>query len=398
DRIYLDNSATTPLRTDVADAMRETCAANYNPNSLHAEGRRARAALDTARERIASLLGALRSEIVFTSSGTEANNLALLGVVRAGPAGSAVVAAATEHASVLSALERLAEEGVETTAIPVDSDGRVAAALFSEALHPGTVLASVGYANNEIGTVQPVAELARIARGRGILFHTDAVQAPGWLPLDVRELGVDLLSLSAHKFHGPKGVGALFIRRGTPIAPIIYGGGQEFGLRPGTQNLAGIVGMTRALELAQLERPDQSGRVAALRDRLEAGILAAIPDVRVNAVEPRLPSILNVSFGGAESAALLIALDLAGIAASAGSACTSGSLEPSHVLAALGVERRWQEGAIRFSLGRETTSAEIEHVLQVMPGLVAEVRRPTGRLAGGMGRLKVNGARLERKA
>ncbi|MGB6599568.1 MAG: cysteine desulfurase family protein [Candidatus Cybelea sp.] len=398
DRIYLDNSATTPLRADVADAMREACETNYNPNSLHDEGRRARAVLDAARERIASLLGASRSEIVFTSSGTEANNLALLGVARAGPPGSGVVAAATEHASVLATCERLAEEGVKATVLPVDEDGRLSLALFSEALHPGAILASVGYANNEIGTVQPVAELAEIAHRRGLLFHTDAVQAPGWLPLDVRELGVDLLSLSAHKFHGPKGVGALLIRRGTPLAPIIYGGGQEFGLRPGTQNVAGIVGMARALELAQLERPNESRRVAALRDRLEAGILAAIPDVKVNGAEPRLPSILNVSFAGADSAALLIAFDLAGIAVSAGSACTSGSLEPSHVLAALGVESRWQRGAIRFSLGMATTPAEIEQVLKAIPGLVAGVRRPTGRLAGGMGRLKTNGARLERKA
>ncbi|MFY9664556.1 MAG: cysteine desulfurase family protein [Candidatus Cybelea sp.] len=398
DRIYLDNSATTALRGDVADAMRETLEANYNPNSLHDEGRRARAVVDAARERIASLLGASRSEIIFTSNGTEANNLALLGAVRAGPPGSRVVTAATEHASVLSPIEHLAEKGVETTVLPVDSDGRLDPASFSAALGPGTILASVGYANNEIGAVQPIAELARIAHRHGVVFHTDAVQAPGWLPLDVRELGVDLLALSAHKFHGPKGVGALFIRRGTPIAPITYGGGQEFGVRPGTQNVAGIVGMARALELAQLERVVQSKRVAALRDRLEAGIRAAISDVRVNGAEPRLASILNVSFAGADSAALLIALDLAGIAASAGSACTSGSLEPSHVLAALGVESRWQRGGIRFSLGRATSPAEIERVLEVMPGLVADVRRPIERLAGGMGRLKTNGARLERKA
>jgi cysteine desulfurase len=397
DRIYLDNSATTALRGDVADAMRETLETNYNPNSLHDEGRRARAVLDAARERIASLLGASRGEIIFTSNGTEANNLALLGVVRAGPPGSRVVTAATEHASVLSALQHLAEEGVETTVLPVDSDGRLDPASFSEALDPRTIVASVGYANNEIGTVQPVAELARIARRQDVLFHTDAVQAAGWLPLDVRELGVDLLSLSAHKFYGPKGVGALFIRAGTPIAPIIHGGGQEFGLRSGTQNVAGIVGMARALELAQAERVEQSRRVRALRERLESGILAAIPNVRVNGSEPRLPNLLNVSFAGAESAALLIGLDLAGIAVSAGSACTSGSLEPSHVLAALGVDSRWQAGAVRFSLGTGTMTADVERVLAVLPEIVAGLRRPIEAIAGGMGRTETNAARLERK-
>jgi cysteine desulfurase len=400
DRIYLDNAATTALRAEVADAMREAFAdSNYNPSSLHAEGRRARAVLDAARERVASLLGAARNEIIFTGSGTEADNLALLGVARAAARGAHVLATAIEHHAVTSALDRLRHEGFETTMLPVDSDGCVEPAEFAAALRPTTVLASVMYANNEIGSVQPIAELAGIARERGVLFHTDAVQAPTWLPLDVNRLGVDLLSLSSHKFYGPKGVGLLYVRRGAPIAPILHGGGQEFGHRSGTQNVVGIAGMARALELAALERPRQSPRVAALRDRLESGIRAAVPDVRINGGgAPRLANSLNVSFAEVDSAALLIALDLAGIAVSAGSACTSGSLEPSHVLAALGLEARWQTGAIRFSLGTATTESEIDRALAVLPQLVADLRRPAGLLRGDGSTQKTNGARLGAEA
>jgi cysteine desulfurase len=398
DRIYLDNAATTVLRAEVADAMREAFAANYNPSSLHAEGRGARVLLDTARERIASILGASRNEIVFTSSGTESDNLALFGVARAGPRDGGVIAAATEHSAVISALGQLREEGYETSMLPVGADGRVDVAELAEALRPTTVAVSVMYGNNEIGTIAPIPELARLAHERGVLFHTDAVQAPSWLPVDVRQLGVDLLSLSAHKFGGPKGIGLLYVRRGTPIAPILHGGGQEFGRRPGTQNVAGIVGMARALELAQLERPEQSPRIARLRDALEAGIRTAVPDIRVNGGDPRLANNLSVSFAGVDAAALLIALDLAGIAVSVGSACTSGSLEPSHVLAAIGLEDRWQGKAIRFSLGTTTTAAEIDRVLAVLPRLVADLRRPAEALAGGTVRHKPNGAPLERKA
>jgi cysteine desulfurase len=399
DRIYLDNAATTPLRAEVADAMREAIAdADYNSSSLHAEGRRARAVLDAARERIASLLGAARNEIVFTSSGTEADNLAVMGAARAAPRGPHVVATAIEHHAVIGALDRLREEGAQTTVLPVDSHGLVDAGQFAGALRPTTFLASVMYANNEIGTVQPIAELAAIARERGVLFHTDAVQAPSWLPIDVRELGVDLLSLSAHKCQGPKGVGLLYVRQGVPLAPILHGGGQEFGRRPGTQNVVGIAGMARALELAATERHEASERVRALRDRLEAGIRQAVPEIRINGGGQRLANNCNVSFAGVDSVALLIALDLAGVAVSAGSACTSGSLEPSHVLAAIGLEGRWQKGAVRFSLGVGTSPADIARVLAILPPLIADLRRPTGALSGGMGRLKTNGARLEAEA
>ncbi len=382
-RIYLDNAATTPLRAEVADAMREAIAdANYNSSSLHAEGRRARAVLDDARQRVASVLGVARNEIVFTSSGTEADNLALVGITRAAPGGTHVVASAIEHHAVIGALDRLRDEGVQTTVLPVDAQGRVDPAEFAGALRPATLLASVMYANNEIGTVQPIAELAAIARHRGVLFHTDAVQAPSWLPIDVRELGVDLLSLSAHKCHGPKGVGVLYVRRGVSIASILHGGGQEFGRRPGTQNVVGIAGMARALELAAIERSAQSARVRALRDRLEAGIRRTVPEVHINGGEPRLANNCNVGFAAVDAAALLIALDLAGVAVSAGSACTSGSLEPSHVLAAIGLDGRWQKGAIRFSLGITTSLAEVDRVLAILPPLVAELRRPTGHIQG----------------
>jgi cysteine desulfurase len=397
-RIYLDNSATTPLRAEVAQAMHAAAPdGDFNPSSLHAEGRRARALLENARERIASSIGAARNEITFTGSGTEADNLALFGVLHAGARGGHVVVTAIEHHAVISTVEQLAEEGFETTVLPVGSDGHLDPAQFAAALKPATVLASVMYANNEIGTVAPVLELARVARARGVLFHTDAVQAPAWLPLDVRELGVDLLSLSAHKFHGPKGVGILYARHGIALAPILHGGGQEFGRRSGTQNVVGAAAMGRALELAVEERPAQARRVGALRDALAAGILAGIPEVRINGCEPRLPNVLNVSFAGLDSAALLIALDLAGIAVSAGSACTSGALQPSHVLAALAVEERWQRGAIRFSLGITTTSAQIERVLAVLPSLVSDLRRPEREGWGDGHAEETNGARLEAK-
>jgi cysteine desulfurase len=361
--------------------MREAAdEANCNPSSLHTEGRRAAAVLDAARESVAASLGAARNEIVFTSSGTEANNLAILGVLRAGVPGAHLVTTAFEHQAVLATVERARAEGFEVTVLPVGRSGSVDVQAFAEALAPPTVLASVMYANNEIGTVQPLADLAEIARARGVLFHTDAIAAASWSPMDVRLLNVDLLSLSAHKCGGPKGVGALFLRRGVPLAPILYGGGQEFGRRPGTPNVEGIAGMAAALALATEEREAQRQRVCVLRDRLEAGIRATIPDVRVNGSGPRLPNILNVSFAGLDSAALLIALDLAGVAVSAGSACTSGIPGPSHVIAALGLESRWQGGAIRFSLGTSTTQGEVERVLELMPALIASLRRPAASL------------------
>lgn len=376
DRIYLDNASTTPLRPEAADAMRRAFAeSGFNPSSQHAEGRRARAVLDDARDRVAAALGTKRGEIVFTGSGTESDNQAILGAARVLRPPGYVIASAIEHHAVLAALEQLRSEGFETTLLPVESDGTVLPAAFAQALRSDTVLASIMYVNNEIGTVQPIADLARIARQRGVLFHCDAIQAPSWLPIDVSDLGVDLLSLSAHKFGGPKGVGVLYVRDGIAITPLVHGGGQESGRRAGTENVAGAAGLATALELAAAERVEKRLWVAGLRDRLEEGIRSTVPDVRVNgAAGPRSANIANVSFARVDSAALLIALDLAGIAVSAGSACTSGALEPSHVLGAMGLDPAWTRGAIRFSLGSATTPVEVERTIAVLPGLIGRLR------------------------
>ena len=376
-RIYLDHAATTAARPEVVDAM-VPLLGGYNPNSLHAEGRAARAAVDRARETVARVLGAAPREIVFTGGGSESIALAVIGAARAASArGRHVVTVATEHHAVLHAVDVLERDGWQITRLPVDARGLVDPAAFSAAITPQTTLASVMLANNEIGVVQPVAELARIARERGVLLHTDAVQAPGWLPLGVDALGADLLSLSGHKFHGPKGVGILYVRRGTAVEPQIVGGGQEHGLRAGTENVAGIAGFAVALSLADAERPVTAPRVAALRDRLQAGIAAAVPDVVVNgAGAPRLANNLSVAFADVPSDALLIRLDLEGIAASAGSACAAGSLEPSHVVAALRLDERHRRGVVRFSLGRETTRSQIDDVLARLPALLASMGKP----------------------
>lgn len=358
----------------------------FNPSSLHAEGRAARAALDDARERVAAAIGATRREIVFTSGGTEANNLALAGVVHAVPRPSHVVVSAIEHSAILRPLALLREEGVEATILSVDADGYVDPSNFARALRPDTCLASIMYANNEVGAVEPIAELAAMARGRGVLFHTDAVAAAMWLDLDVRRLGVDLMSLSAHKVYGPRGIGALYVRRGVPITPLLLGGGQEGGLRSGTENVRAAVGFARALELAVAERDENGRRVEALRDRLETGIRRAIPGSRINgAGAVRLSNIANVSIEGVAAGDLLVALDLEGVAVSAGSACATGALEPSHVLAAMGGP---SDGGIRLSLGTKTTAGEVDLTVEKLARICA----------GGMGRVKTNRARLEAEA
>jgi cysteine desulfurase len=375
ERIYLDHAGTTPMRSEVANSMAETSLrCGFNASSLHFEGRLARAALDDARDRVARILGAKRTEVVFTSGGTEANNLALLGIVAAARAGARVVASAVEHHSVLAVLELLRESGAAGSPISVDANGSVDPQEFERVLATEPICASVMYANNEVGTVQPIAELAAIARTRGVFLHADAVAAPAWLPVDVGELGIDLLSLSAHKFGGPEGVGVLFVRDGVPLRPVTLGGGQEAGRRSGTENVAGITGLALALELAARERASAVARAAALRDRLEAQLTRAVEGAAVNgAGAPRLANISNMSFEGVQAGELLIALDLAGIAVSAGSACTSGTLEPSHVLAAMHPGLRDRSG-IRFSLGTRTTSAEIDRVVASVPSLVARLR------------------------
>jgi cysteine desulfurase len=376
-RIYLDHAATTPCRPEVVAAMAPLFAdGGYNPSSQHAEGRRAREALDSARARVARLLRAKPREIVFTSGGSESDALAILGVARARRGdGRHAVTAATEHHAVLHAFDALRDDGWSVTVLPVDGEGRVSPRDFAAALRPQTVLASIMLANNEIGTLAPVAELATIARARGVVFHTDAVQAPGCVPLDAQEVGADLISLSAHKFYGPKGVGLLYVRDGTPLAPLVVGGGQEAGFRGGTENVAGIVGLAAGLELAVAETPHAANRMGSLRAAFEAAVVAAIPDAVVyGAGAERLPNISCVGFAGVDADALLARLDLDGIAVSRGSACASGSAEPSHVIAALGRGTDGPRGVIRFSLGRQTTAGEVEGVMAVLPLLVVETR------------------------
>ena len=374
-RIYLDHAATTPLAADVLEEMQPYFShGGYNPGSIHAEGRRARAAVDSARERIAAILHCKPKEIVFTAGGTEADNMAIIGAARAArQRGRHVVATAIEHHAVLHALRALRDEGFDITLLPVDQDGVVDPARFAEALRDDTVLASVMYANNEIGTIEPIVQLARTARERGAVFHTDAVQAAGILDLDVTVLGIDTLAISAHKFYGPKGVGALYVRDATRLEPLIHGGGQERGRRSGTENVAGVVGMARALEVADQARDAVNERLGRLRDLLEAKVTASIAHVRVNAKGvARLPGLSSMSFAGVDAESLLIALDLAGVAASAGSACAAGSLEASHVMAAL--SEASQGGTLRLSLGRGTTPEEIERVASLLPSLVASQR------------------------
>ena len=353
-------------------------AGGFNPSSPYAEGRSARAVLDRARSDVARVLGAAPREIVFTGGGSEADVLAVVGAARAArERGQHVVTSAIEHHAVLRAVEQLEADGWTVTRLPVDARGLVDPAAFAAALTPQTTVASIMLANNEIGVVQPIAQLAAIARERGVVFHTDAVAAAGWLALDAGALGVDLLSLSAHKFYGPKGVGALYVRSGTPVEPVIVGGGQEHGLRAGTEDVAGIAGFAAALTLADAERPEAAVRVGALRDRLEAALVAAIPETIVNgAGAPRVPGTTSLAFAGAPSDALLIRLDLEGIAASAGSACAAGSLEPSHVAEALGLDARYRTSVIRFSLGTRSTQDEVEFVIARFPALVAAVRAP----------------------
>ncbi len=375
-RIYLDYAATTPVRREVLEAMLPYFAqAGHNPSSLHAEGRRARAGLDEARDRVAAILGVPRKTITFTGSGSESDNQAIIGVARSlRDKGRHIVSSAIEHHAVLHALDALHDEGFDVTLLPVDTRGLVDVDEFAAALRPDTVLATIMLANNEIGTIQPVARLAAIARAHNVVFHTDAVQAVPWIDVRPDALNVDLLSISAHKLYGPKGVGVLYVREGVPIQPLVHGGGQEFGRRSGTENVAGIVGLASALDLVVRERAQTSPRVEALRDRFE-GRLKALDDVRINGEgAPRLPNNCNVSFAGIDSESMLVGLDLDGVAVSAGSACTSGALEPSHVIAALGIDPRWHQGVIRFSLGAGTADAEIERAGSLVADLASTTR------------------------
>lgn len=393
-RVYLDYNATTPVDPAVLDAMLPFLRENFgNAGSVHTPGQKARAAVDHARDSVAALIGAKPSEIVFTSGGTEADNLAIYGAVAAySKPRKHVIASAIDHHAVLHTCEDLARNGVEVTFVPVrrglngaggqGGQGIVDPEDVRRALRPETVLITVMHANNELGTIQPIEEIGRIAREAEVCFHCDAVQSAGKIPVDVSRLGVDLLSISAHKFCGPKGVGALYVRAGVSIEPRFRGGHAERDRRPGTENVPGIVGIGKAAELARLKLAEDSARIGALRDRLEGALLERIPNSFVNGDRARrVPNTSNITFPAAGGEAMLIALDLHGIACSTGAACSSGSTEPSHVLLAAGLSHDDARSSLRFSLGRATTGEEIDYAIATIPTVVEKIRAISPRSA-----------------
>ena len=387
-RIYLDHNATTPLAPSVADAMAQAMREDFgNPSSVHYFGQRAKRRVDDARSAVAALLGGTPAEVVFTSGGTEADNLALRGAAEARAASGRrhLIASAVEHEAVLNTLKALTRLGWRTTLLPVDASGIVSPAALADLIDDETAVVSVMHANNEIGTLQPVTDLAAIAHEHGALFHTDAVQSTGKLPIDLSALGVDLLSLSGHKFNGPKGVGALWIRRGVRLSAIQTGGRHERNRRAGTENVPALAGLGVAADLASRTLREHASRFATLRDRLEAGILGGVSGAVVNGDRARrVPNTSNISFDGIEAESLLIALDLEGIAVSTGSACSSGTLEPSHVLRAMGLPHQRVQSSIRFSLGAGNTVEQIDRVIVELPAIVHRLRdltRASGRSA-----------------
>jgi cysteine desulfurase len=380
-RIYLDHNATTPLDPAVADRMAQAMRDVWgNASSVHHFGQQAKAALDEARASVATLLSADPSEIIFTGGGTEADNLAIRGAAEALEASGRkhLITCGIEHEAVLNTMKAMARRGWRVSTLPVDTSGIVNPDRLRESLADDTALVSVMHANNEIGTVQPIAALAAVAHERGALFHTDAVQSAGKLPIDVRALGVDLLSIAAHKFYGPKGAGALWVKRGVRLLPFMTGGRQERSRRAGTENVPALVGLGVAADAARRKIETEGPRLAALRDRLEAGILSSIGGTERNgAASPRVPNTTNISVDRVEAESLLIGLDLAGIAVSSGSACSSGTLEPSHVLKAMGYPHARTLGSIRFSLGTANTDADVDRVLEALPPIVEKLRTLT---------------------
>jgi len=376
--IYMDHGATTPLKEEVLQEMLPYLKEIHgNPSSLHQFGREPRNALTKARERVASSLGASPEEIYFTSGGTESNNLAIQGVARAlSSRGNHIITSSIEHHAVLDTVKHLGEEGFEVTFLPVDEYGMVDPKDLEAALTDRTILASIMMANNEVGTIQPVEEMARICHEKEVYFHTDAVQAIGHLPVNLEKQPFDLLSLSAHKFYGPKGIGALYVRKGTKIKQILFGGGQERKLRPSTENIPAIVGLGRAIELAVENIPEKSAALTALRDRLFKGLQEEIEDIRVNGhPTQRLPGNVNISVAYVEGESILLSLDLKGIAISSGSACTSGALDPSHVLMAMGLDHQTAHGSLRFSLGKENSEEEVDYVIESLKEIVERLRK-----------------------
>lgn len=377
-RVYLDNAATTMVRQEVLDAMIPAFTTYYgNPSSLHEFARDAGKLVDEARAKVAAAIGAKPDEIVFTGGGSESDNMVLRGVAAANKKkGKHIITSAVEHHAVLYTLQAMEREGVaELTILPVDEYGLVTPEQVKDAIRDDTVLVSIMFANNEVGTIMPVAEIGKVCRERGVLFHTDAVQAVGHVPINVSEMNIDMLSMSAHKFHGPKGVGALYIKKGVRVPALIIGGGQEKKRRAGTENVPGIVGMGRALELAVEHMEANTLRVGALRDKLMKAIPAAIPEVKLNGhPTKRLPNNVNFSIRYIEGESILLMLDINGIAASSGSACTSGSLDPSHVLLAMGLPHEIAHGSLRLTLSEFTTEQEIDYVLDLLPQIVQRLR------------------------
>jgi cysteine desulfurase len=376
-RIFLDHAATTPTDPRVVEAMLPYFSDSFgNPSSIHSLGLETRTAVAEARGKVASLIGAASDEIIFTSGGTEADNLAIKGVAQANAQkGKHIITTRIEHHAVEGSCHFLEKQGFKVTLVGVDQDGLVDPRDVEKAVTPETILISVMHANNEVGTIQPIAEISRIARERGVYFHTDAVQTVGHIPAKVDEPGVDLLAVSAHKLYGPKGVGMLYVRKGTRIVSFLHGGGQECGLRASTENVPGIVGLGMAAEIAQAEMDAESKHVTRLRNKLIKGLLERIPQVRLNGhPTQRLPNNVNISVASVEGESLAVSLDLEGIAVSTGSACSSEAMEPSHVLTAMGVPVELARGSVRFSLGRENTDAEIDRVLEAFPRIVSRLR------------------------
>ncbi len=375
DRIYLDHNATTPVRPEVRDRMLPFFGELFgNPSSAHSFGQEVKVQFEEARQRIADQLGASPAQIVFTSGGTESDNYAIKGTAFAAGEGH-IITALTEHPAVLQTVSWLAKKGYDASYIPVGSSGVIDPDDVKKALRPDTILVSIMHINNEIGTVQPVEEIAAITKEAGVYFHTDAVQSFGKLPTKVDDLGVDLLSVAAHKIYGPKGVGALYIRKGTRIDPLIIGGAQEKRRRSGTENIAGLVGFGEAVVRAEAEREQVYSRLVGLRDKLVKGLTDQIPEIIINGDPSRtFPSTVSASVSHVEGESLLLSLDMEGIAVSTGSACSSGSLEPSHVLVAMGIDTVLAQGTLRFSMGRGTTEAQIDHLLDVFPPIVERLR------------------------
>jgi cysteine desulfurase len=377
-RVYLDHNATTSVEPEVLEAMLPYLSSEFgNASSIHTFGQKARAAVETAREQVARLIGARPQEIIFTSGGTEADNHAIFGLAQTASAGNAphIITSAIEHEAVLNTCQALEKARAIVTCLPVDREGRIAPEAVREALRPETVLITVMHANNELGTVQPLDEIGRIAAEADAYFHTDAVQSSGKLPIDVNKLGVDLLSLSGHKFYAPKGIGALYVRGGTRLQQLLYGGHHQRGFRPGTENVPGIVGLGKAAEIGWKSLVEDAKRISALRDSLEQGLLGRVPDSHANGARaPRTPNTTNITFPGVEGEALVIALDLKGLACSTGAACSSGAVEPSHVLTAIGLPPEEARASLRFSLGRHTTQADIDFALRVVPAAVEQLR------------------------